>query len=215
MLFMKKFSHAVLICSFLFLSSMACRAEPAVQFSWAVLTDTATGLRPLDFSSTPKLKTGTTLQIYIEQKAGAFIYLYLVDSTGGLTYIFPGDAEHYNSVTPADQSIRIPPDSARFELMPPGGQERVYLLATPTRLTRLEDLTSSFLKKPEDTDRRADVLKELKLLRRRYSSLAQKTETSVPVAGTIRSRGGDEGSFEATQVNADGFYSRILRIDHE
>ena len=190
-------------------------AEPAVQFSWAVLRDTATGLQPLDFSTTPKLKSGTTLQIYIEQKTGAFIYLYLLDSTNGLTFIFPNDIKYYNSGQPSDQVFRIPPDSARFELMPPDGQEKLYLLASPKRLTKLEELTAMFLKQPGNTGRRADVIKELKLLRRQHSTLRQKTETSVPIAGTIRSRGVNTGSFEATQVNANGFYSKILRIDHD
>ncbi|HER63521.1 MAG TPA: DUF4384 domain-containing protein [Desulfobacteraceae bacterium] len=206
-----------ILTAFLFLMSAASgsNAESAVQFSWAVLTDTATGLRPLDFSAPPKLKTGTTLQIYIEQKPGAFIYLYLIDSTGGLTFVFPGDTEYYNSAKPSDRIFRIPPDTARFELMPPGGQEKLYLLASPARLTGLENLTAAFLGKPDDKDLRAGVIRELKLLRRRHSSLSQKTETSVPVAGTIRSRGGDDGSFEAIHVKADGFYSRILRIDHD
>lgn len=190
-------------------------AEVPVQFSWAVLTDTETGLRPLDFSTTPVLKSGTTLQIYLEQKPGTFIYIYLVDSTGGLTFIFPGDPKHYNSTTPTDQILRIPPDTARFELMPPDGQEKLYLLASSTRLTKLESLTEKYQKKRDDKELRADVLKELKLLRRKHSSLAQKTETSVPVAGTIRTRGNDTGSFDAVQVNSEDFYSRILRINHE
>jgi hypothetical protein len=200
---------------FLIAFTPTSHAEPLVQFSWAVLTDTSTGLQPLDFSTTPKLKSGTTLQIYIEQKPGAFIYLYLVDSTGGLTFIFPGDTKYYNSVQPSDQVFRIPPDTARFELTPPDGQEKLYLLASPDRLTKLEELTATFLKQPDDTARRADVTKELKLLRRQHSTLAQKTETSVPIAGTIRSRGADTGAFEATQVNANGFYSKILRIEHD
>jgi len=193
----------------------ASHAKPTVQFSWAVLTDTATGLQPLDFSTPPKLKSGTTLQIYLEQKPGAFIYLYLIDSTGGLTFLFPGDTKHYSSSQPSDQIFRIPPDSARFELMPPAGQEKLYLLASPTRLNKLEKLTAAFMQQPDDTNRRADVIKELKLLRRQHSSLAQKTETSVPVAGTIRSRGTDDDSFKATQVNAEGLYSKILRINHD
>ena len=200
---------------FLIAFTLSSHAEPLVQFSWAVLADTPTGLQPLDFSTTPKLKSGTTLQIYIEQKPGAFIYLYLVDSTGGLTFIFPGDTKYYNSVQPSDQVFRIPPDTARFELTPPDGQEKLYLLASPDRLTKLEKLTAAFLKQPDDTARRADVTKQLKLLRRQHSTLAQKTETSVPIAGTIRSRGADTGSLEATQVNANGFYSKILRIDHD
>lgn len=191
------------------------QAASSVEFSWAVLTDTATGVEPLKFSPTPTLKSGTTLQIYIEQKPGAFIYIYLIDSTGGLSFIFPGDPRHYDSTTPTERIVRIPPDTARFEIMPPEGQEKLYLIASPTTLEKLEKHTAAYLKNENDTKLRANVIKELKLLHRKYSSLAQKTETSVPVAGTIRTRGAANSSFDAVKVKANGVYSRILRINHE
>ena len=186
-----------------------------MEFSWAVLTDTATGAKPLDFSSIPKLNNGTTLQIYIEQKPGAFIYIYLIDSTGGLSFIFPNDPQSYSSATPGDQVVRIPPETARFELTPPNGQEKLYLLASPTRLTKLEKLTTNFLKNESDTVARAAVIKELKLIHRKHSSLAQKTETSVPVAGTVRTRGAAASNFDAIHVKTASLYSRILRINHD
>ena len=189
-------------------------AGTPVEFSWAVLTDTATGAKPLDFSSIPKLKNGTTLQIYIEQKPGAFIYIYLIDSTGGLSFIFPNDLQVYSS-TPGDQVVRIPPETARFELTPPNGQEKLYLLGSPTRLTKLEGLTKTFLKNESDAVARAAVIKELKLIHRKHSALAQKTETSVPVAGTIRTRGATKTTFDAVHVKTDSPYSRILRINHD
>lgn len=190
-------------------------AGQSVQFSWAILKDTATGLQPLDFSTIPQLKSGTMLQIYIEQKPGAYIYIYLIDPSGSLTFIYPGDPKYYDAMSPTDKIVRIPPDAARFELMPPNGQEKLYLLASPSRLTKLEQLTTAFMKNDADKTRRADVIKELKLLHRQYSSLGQKTETSVPIAGTVRTRGEASSSFNAIQVNAEGFYSRILRINHE
>jgi len=191
------------------------QAKSTVEFSWAVLTDTTTGVKPLNFSPTPKLKSGTTLQIYIEQKPGAFIYIYLTDSTGGLSFIFPGDPRHYDSTTPTERIVRIPPNTARFKIMPPDGQEKFYLLASPTKLAKLEQLTAAYMNNDDDTVLRANVIKELKLLHRKHSSLAQKTETSVPVAGTVRTRSASGRSFDAVQVKADGVYSRILRINHD
>jgi len=209
-----------LLTATLLIFSLTCAAFPVlaeapVQFSWAVLTDTDKGIRPLDFSTPQKLKTGTTIQIYIEQKPGVFIYLYLLDSSGGLDFLFPGDTDFYTTVSPTDRIFRIPADTDRFELTPPGGQEKLYLLASATRLVRLEELTASYLEQPDDPARKAEVIQELKVIRREHSDLAQTTETSVPVAGTIRSRGVLFDSFEATKVNAVDFYSRILRIDHD
>ncbi|GAB4336067.1 MAG: hypothetical protein Kow0089_06070 [Desulfobulbaceae bacterium] len=198
----------------LLLAAHAASAEKTIQFSWAVLMDTATGMQALDFSSPPSLKTGTTLQIYLEQNPGTYLYIYHIGSTGELSCIFPDDPRSYEKSPPSEASIRIPPDSARFELMPPGGQEKLYLLASPDRLLALEKKTSAFLEHPDDKELQAAVIRELKILRRTHSSLAQKTETSVPVAGTIRSRGGTD-SLRAVSVTTEGFYSRILRINHE
>ena len=190
-------------------------AETPVQFSWAVLTDTDKGLRPIDFSTPPTLANGMTIQFYIAQKPGTYIYIYLIDSADNLEFLFPGEINYYNSVAPAERIFRIPADTDRFELTPPGGQEKLYLLASSIRLVRLEKLTAAFLENPKDPVRKASVINELKKIRRRHSKLAQSTETSVPVAGTIRSRGVLFDSFEATKVNAPDFYSRILRINHE
>lgn len=204
----------LLVSAFFLTSTTITYAGTPVEFSWAVLSDTETGPKPLDFSSIPQLKNGTTLQIYIEQKPGAFIYIYLVDSIGGLSFIFPSDPQQYDAAVPGDQVVRIPPETARFELTPPNGQEKLYLLASPTRLTKLEQLTTTYLKNESDTIARSDVFKELKLIHRKHSALAQKTETSVPVAGTVATRGG-ASTFNAIHVKTDSLYSRILRINHD
>lgn len=208
------FFAALLFCGML-LTSGPARAQAPVQFSWAVLTGTDGGLRPLDFTTPPKLKNGATIQIYLEQKPGVYLYLYLIDSSGEVAFLFPGEKDFYSKVAPADRVFRLPADTDQFELTPPGGQEKLYLLAAANRLGKLEEVTAAFLAQPDDPRRKEEVIKELKRLRQEHSTLAQTTETSVPVAGTIRSRGVLFDSFEATRVNAVDFYSRILRIDHD
>ena len=205
----------MLITFTLILSTGLLFAETPVQFSWAVLSDTPEGLKTLDFTKPKTLPDGTTIQIYLEQKPGVYIYIYLIDSRGALDFLFPGDIDFYNSVTPTDRIFRIPADTDRFELTPPGGQEKLHLIASSSRLTGLEKLTADYLEQPEDPQRQAAVTQEMKRIRKQHSKLAQTTETSVPVAGTVRSRGALFDSFEVTKVNAKSFYSRILRIIHE
>jgi hypothetical protein len=161
------------------------------------------------------LKNGATIQIYLEQKTGVYLYLYLIDSSGTLAFLFPGEKDFYSKDVPADRIFRLPSDTDQFELTPPGGQEKLYLLASSDRLGNLEKATAAFLDQPDDPLRKEEVIKELKRLRQEHSALAQTTETSVPVAGTVRSRGVLFDSFKATKVNTVGFYSRILRIDHD
>ncbi|HBI15865.1 MAG TPA: hypothetical protein DDY20_10200 [Desulfobulbaceae bacterium] len=209
-----QFFATLLICSMTLFSGPAC-AEPPVEFSWAVLTGTDEGLRPLDFTTPPKLKNGATIQIYLEQKPGVYLYLYLIDSSGEVAFLYPGEKDFYSKVAPSDRVFRLPTDTNRFELTPPSGQEKLYLLAGANRLDKLEKITAAFLDQPGHPLRKEEVVKELKRLRQEHSTLVQVTETSVPVAGTVRSRGVPSDSFEATKVNAVGFYSRILRIDHD
>lgn len=207
-------SVILLICS-MALTTCPASAQYPVQFSWAVLTGTDGGMRSLVFTTPPKLKNGATIQIYLEQKPGVYLYLYLIDSSGALAFLFPGEKDFYSKVVPADRILLLPTDEDLFELTPPSGQEKLYLLAAASRLDKLEEATAAFLDQPDDPLRKEEVVKELKRLRQEHSTLAQTTETSVPVAGTIRSRGVLADSFEVNRVNTASFYSRILRIDHD
>lgn len=186
-----------------------------VQFSWAVLADTPDGQRPLDFTKPEPLVDGTTLQIFLEQQPGVYLYVYLVDSSGELALIFPEGIDYYNETSPDDRIIRIPPGASRFEFTPPPGQEKLYLMASNDRLVKLEQLTAEYLENQADRRGRMAVMQEMKRIRRQHSKLSQVTETSVPVAGTVRSSVEMAETFNVTQVKANTFYSRILRISHE
>ena len=158
------FSAIILFVAVLFLSHLYA-AEKPVQFSWAVLTDTPDGLRPVDFNTPVTLSSGTTIQIYLEQKPNTYIYLYLIDSQGNLNFLFP-ETNFYDSVEPVDKIFRIPPEMERFVLTPPGGQEKFYLMASSSRLVDLEKLTAAFLKSPQNREQNAAVINEIKRIRR-------------------------------------------------
>jgi hypothetical protein len=215
-MFLRSFSifGLILLCGLL-VTPCITSAQQQIQFSWAVLTDTPDGRKTLDASLPISLGNGATLQIYIEQQPGAYIYLYLLDSTDDLSLLFPDQADYYSSASPTAKKITIPAEPERFELVPPPGQEKLYLLASSARLMDLESLTKQYLENPDNPERKGAVLQELKKLRRMHSKLTQTTETSVPVAGTVRTRGENDNTFEAIKVNAVDFYSKTLRINHE
>lgn len=211
---MKVWLLAVIVVLTIFTNNISTAGQ-TFEFSWAVLADTPHGQKPVDFTQQTPLGDGTTLQIFLEQKPGVFIYVYLVDSNGALELIFPEVLELYNSTVPADRIIRIPPGASRFEFTPPPGQEKLYIMASIRRLLKLEQLTEKYLQQPGDRKNRAAVLQEMKKIRRQNSKLTQTTETSVPVAGTVRSGKQGRETFRVTRVKAENFYSRILRISHE
>lgn len=198
------------------LTTLPCNAsaQDSVQFSWAILHDTPEGRRALDTSRPIELGNGATLQIYIEQQPRTFIYLYLLDSADNLTFLFPERADFY-STPPIGGTFWVPSEKEHFELVPPAGQERMYLLASASRLIDLEELTAKFIDRPDDPERKGAIIQELKKIRRSHSALARNTEMSVPVAGTVLTRGEQTATFDATKVSATDFYSKILRINHE
>ncbi len=208
--------QAFLIALLVFLPCAICEAaNRAVEFSWAVLQDTLDGQQAIDFLHPEPVRNRATLQIFLKQQPGVYIYLYLLDSSGELELLFPKEPTSYDETGPVEKTIRIPPGGKRFTLTPPAGQERLFLMAASMRLKRLEQLTKAYLNQPTDKKRGAAVIQEMKKLRHRYSKLTQTTETGVPIAGTVRSIQERGAAFTVTRVKAETFYSRILRIRHE
>lgn len=207
------YSLSLLIC----LVIVPCHvyAEQPIHFSWAVLTDTPDGQRAVDTSVPIVLENDSTLQVHIEQQPGVYIYLYLLDSTGELLFLYPQKTNHYLLNPPKADIVKVPAGSSRLTLVPPNGREKLYVLASASRLASLEELTEKYQGNPEDLSFRAAVIQEIKKIRRRYSKLTKTVETSVPIAGTIAMRGTKDTAIQVTQVNAIDFYSKILRIDHE
>ncbi len=128
--------------------------------------------------------------------------------------------KRYYDHFPPGSPIRIPAGEDRFTTMPPAGQEKFYLLASTKRLNDVEDLLSKCLDNPDDIDMQARLYQEVRTLRRAHSTMTQFTEKGMPVSGTMRSLKKTRGpempdSFVATHVEGEGFYSRILRLNHE
>ena len=189
-----------------------------VSFSWALLVDKEHGQESADIKSSIEISGKSTLQFYFSREPGTFLYLFLLDSGGTLALIFPETPDHYVTSPPKAGTFRIPPNPDRFSTAPPPGQERLYLLASSSRLITLENLANDFAREPDSPKLKAAILQEMKKLRRKHSTLSQSPETSVPVAGTIRTRSatpGTENTFMVTRVSGVPFYSRTLRINHE
>lgn len=193
-------------------------ANSTVSFSWALLVDGEHGQSSADIKSSLAISGKSTLQFYFSREEGTFLYLFLLDSGGTLALIFPETPDHYVTSFPKAGTFRVPPNPDRFSTAPPPGQERLYLLASSTRLDNLEKLTCDYSQEPENSRLKAAILQEMKKLRREHSTLSQSPEASVPVAGTVRTRSalpGTENTFMVTKVSGVPFYSRTLRINHE
>ncbi len=208
----------VLATTLLFSATFNLAAQD-IRFNWALLVDTDTGLAALNFDSPPLVTDNNTLQLYLHPDKSTFIYIFLLDSSNYFTPIFPTMGNYYDRYPPGGP-IHIPTGEDRFTTLPPAGQEKFYLIASAKRLKSVEKLLKESLNYPDDVNLQAKLFEEVRYLRRKHSKMTQYTEKGMPVSGTMRSlnqtRGtAKESTFVATHVEASGFYSRILRLNHE
>lgn len=201
------------------LAGQSLGANDQINFRWAVLQDTDEGLRSVDFKTPSPLNSSATIQLYLHPDSHTYLYLLLLDSSKNFTPIFPVSKDYYDNFPPGEV-VRIPAGKDRFTIVPPPGREAFYLLASADRLDKVEERMEDCILHPGDVEAQAKLFTEVKMLRRKYSSLTQATEKGVPVSGTMRNLGitrssKKKESFVAAHVTAYGFYSKILRLDHE
>ncbi len=202
----------------LLLLSAQPRAEE-IRFSWALLQDFPEGPVALDFNSIPVLKEGDMLQFYLHRKKKIYFYIFLLDSSNNFLIIFP-DMKNYYDRSPFKKELMVPHGGDRFTIYPPNGRETFYLLASAKRLYDVEKAMEKLQKYPYDIDRQAVLRHTVRSVQRKNSKMTQITERGVPVSGTRRNiaptrSNADVAPFFVTEVVAEGFYSKILRLHHE
>jgi hypothetical protein len=209
----------VMLAVVIVFSLQLTQASDTIQFSWALLQDTGEGQTALEVNTVPNLPLTSTIQLYLHPESGTYLYVFLLDSSRFFLPLFPASSTYYKKNPPGDM-ILIPAGRDRFSIVPPAGQEKFYILASPHRLTNLEELIDECNRDPENLVKQGRLFKEVRLQRRKNSKYSQFTEKGTPVSGTRRDLNGSRGASEkmkfiATKVVADGFYSKIIRIDHE
>jgi hypothetical protein len=172
--------------------------------------------RVIDFATSPTVRAGDRLQVYIEALTSAHIYIFLYDSNKDLTLLYPENPRAPAAPGGEEGGRILPGEEEWFAFDAAAGEEQFYLLASAKRLSRLEDLTAAWVKNQKSAEAKARVLEEIKAQRRLHSGLTAAVEKGVPMAGTFQSRAmGPELLGEATLVEANGFYTRTLRLAHE
>jgi hypothetical protein len=172
--------------------------------------------RVIDFATSPTVRAGDRLQVYIEALTSAHIYIFLYDSNKDLTLLYPENPRAPAAPGGEEGGRILPGEDEWFAFDAAAGEEQFYLLASAKRLSRLEDLTAAWVKNQKSAEAKARVLEEIKAQRRLHSGLTAAVEKGVPMAGTFQSRAmGPEFLGEATLVEANGFYTRTLRLAHE
>ncbi len=205
----------VVLAALLFtVSAQSSALAEKLSFRWAILADSTEGMRPLDFTGSPIVFSGTALQLYIEHLNNCHVYLYLLDSSRNLTPIYPPQKGYYDYGFPRGPRL-VPPGDQSFTFVPPAGMETMLLLASVDRLFQLEELTEIFNQDPNQIGQQDLLLQEIEDLLKKEGSKAQAAEglEKVEVKYTT-AEGIKEKRFKAIKVKSSDFYGRKLLIDH-
>ena len=189
-----------------------------LQFNWAFVKRASDGSpRAVDFSQKAAVLPGDLFKISIQPVKNAFVYLLLHDASGNLQLLFPGRFVDFEGPAYLNTPAFIPDGENWFALDNIRGTERFYLLASSTRLSRLEALVLAYQKAGQGTagadQARQAVLDEMTRLRTAHSQLTTAAEKPVTIAGGTR--GADQATAKlATQITAASFYTRTFRLPH-
>jgi hypothetical protein len=186
-----------------------------VLFRWAILADFGDGMKGLDFSESPAVRSGTALQIYLEHLENCHIYLFLLDSNDELTPLYPVDKGYYNYGFPRGPKY-IPPGTQSFTFVPPPGIERFYLIGSAERLFQIERLTEEFLQNPGHLGQQKLLLDEIESMMKGKEKKSERSEDNVTVDKKVKTdQGITKTSFRAVEVDIADFYGRKLLLDHK
>lgn len=186
-----------------------------VRFRWAFGVATGAGaarrFAPITGEDVT-LRAGDEIKMFVGPECKCFIYVLHQDQAGQFSVLYPADGAF--PATPPTTASYIPPGSAWLEVDDSKGTERVYLLASTTRLASLEQMLSEAAKKPTPAQQ---IVGELARLQK--TTLARNwSERPVTMGGQVRAKqdaAHPDIARNATEITGNApFFSRVFIIDH-
>jgi len=196
-------------------------AAQEVRFRWAFGAVTGSGaarhFAPITDEMT--LYSGDELKLFISPGCPCFIYVLHQDQTGEFTVLFPAGGSFGDAPPPIGSMHYIPPAQAWLRLDEAGGTERVYLIASTTRLTPLERLLTANPSTPTQVAPAREIVVELARLQKDHTA-HNWSERPVTMGGQVRGDRGVDSAHpdiarSATEITGSApFFSRVFIIDH-
>ncbi len=170
------------------------------------------------------LKSGDQLKLLVVPKSECFVYVIHCNDSGEVKLLFPYNLDQFNGDYKVDRGYYIPRGNEWFELDKNIGRETFYLLASPHRLTALEDLIRWY--ETVDADRKPEagkvVVGEIRKVEEESRQLASAAvERPVRLAGNVRGiekprgNGVPDIADIATDISGTGFYGKTFSIEHQ
>jgi hypothetical protein len=206
---------ATLVFLPMFIGGVVDAGEP-VALHWAFFLKSQDGqVRSLDFAAPEPVVGGELFRIYLEMRARSFVYLYLLDSQDDLYLVFPPNGNFYNGDVPVGYKFYIPSGREWFALDDLKGTERFYLMAAPSRLLELENLTDGFLA-TGDPELKGRVLTMLEKEVALFPAVPAEGHDSVPANHGERLAGTSQPPRAiAHKISASDGYGIILEMVNE
>lgn len=196
-------------------------AAQEVRFRWAFGASIGSGaarhFAPITDEMT--LHGGDEIKLFVSPTSRCFIYVLYQDQTGEFTVLFPAEGSFGDAPPPAGSLHYIPPGQGWLRLDEATGIERVYLLASATRLTPLERLLTPNPSTPTRLAPAREIVVELARLQKAHAA-QNWSERPVTMGGQVR--GGPNTDLahpdiarSATEIAGSGpFFSRVFIIEH-
>lgn len=196
-----------------------------VKFRWAfgALTDDGTTLKlePIGTSST--LKTGDQLKMMVERQSDCFVYVIHHSSQNQIRLLFPYSLTQLTDDYLREKRYYIPQSDRWFELDQHSGPETFYLLASATRLDRLERLLDQYEHgdSAQKTELSRQLLEEISSLKKQHRELAAPAERPETIGGAVRGFEKAQGmnrpdiAVIARELSAPAFIARTFTIEHQ
>jgi hypothetical protein len=190
-------------------ASLGAQPPPAkdIRFHWAfgALTGPSTARTLVRVSDEMTLRSGDELKMLVSPVSHCFVYVLHEDPRGELAVLFPAESGTFPPGYGAGVRQLIPPGDEWLMLDDATGIERIYLVASSTRLARLETLLQQ--------KTRAEIIGELASLRKQHAA-TDWVERPVTIGGQVRGPKRPDITSIATEISAKAFFSRVFVIDH-
>jgi len=209
----------ILIFIFSFVLGIFSDDSSKMIFNWQFLRKNSKGIiESIDFNKDVVFAKDDQLKITINPVQNSYIYLYYVDNTNELTILFP---DNFDSSYKMGQIYDIPGNKEDwFVFDTQKGIDRFYMLASNTRLAKLENLSKNYQKlvnNKSSSDKinnaKKDLLDEIQNIQASNSKFKVFAEKPTSIAGV--SRGITNNSKDMMiNVEAEKYYGKIFKINH-
>jgi hypothetical protein len=197
--------------------------EPNVGFEWAFGALVGKERTMVPIMRDTVLKSGEEIKMMVKLTKDCYVYVVHQGPEGDIDLLFPYEIRQFQTDYAVDKNYYVPKGRHWSALDKNTGKEIFFLLASAERLIDLEVKLGNYFSADESKKQplAADIVSEIRSVRKRYSTYATIAEKPLTIGGNIRGTDKVEGARRpdvaalATEISAKNFFSKTITIDHQ